>query len=81
MLGWTNDSTLQGQGSLLDDNGDTVWQADGSAGKAEWEVIPDSQTNLDATNYGWSMSSTVKVLSGSYITNYYAINRTLAKNS
>lgn len=72
LLGWTNDSTLQGQGSLLDDNGDTVWQADGSAGKAEWEVIPDSQTNLDATNYGWSMSSTVKVLSGSYITNYYA---------
>ena len=70
--GWVDDSSLQGRGELISDGAERVWHVDGNDGRAEWQVTPSSQTNLDAANYGWSMSSKLKVQAGSYLTNYYA---------
>lgn len=70
--GWVDDSSIQGTGNLVDDAGQQAWFVNGSNGRAEWQVTPSTQTNLDATTYGWTLSSTFKVKSGSYLTNYYA---------
>jgi sialidase-1 len=71
-LGWINDSADSGSGSLVSDLGQTAWQANGTGGRAEWEIQPSIQVNTDATNLGWKMSTTSRVISGGSITDYYA---------
>ncbi|WP_286263184.1 exo-alpha-sialidase [Thalassotalea atypica] len=71
-VGWINDSADSGSGSIVTDQGQPAWQANGTGGRAEWEVTPSLQVNTDAANLGWKMTTTSRVVSGSSITDYYA---------
>jgi Neuraminidase (sialidase) len=70
--GWANDSAGSGTGNLVTDQGQSAWQANGTNGRAEWEVVPSLQVNTDATNLGWKMTTTSRVVSGDSITDYYS---------
>tara|TARA_R110002167_G_scaffold91458_1_gene245980 strand:- start:15186 stop:18110 length:2925 start_codon:yes stop_codon:yes gene_type:complete len=70
--GWVNSYSNNGTGSLISDLGADAWQVEGIDGRAEWQITPSAATNADASSNGWSMSWTTRVVSGTYVTNYYA---------
>jgi len=72
LVAWTDDSATAGSGSLIIDQGQAAWQANGTGGRAEWEVQPSLQVNSDASTLGWKMKTTSRVVSGSAISDYYA---------
>ncbi|MEZ9594126.1 exo-alpha-sialidase [Shewanella sp. 10N.261.52.F9] len=72
LAGWTNDSADSGSGSLINEQGQSAWQASGINGRAEWEVQPSVQVNRDATTLGWKMTTTSRIVSGNAISDYYA---------
>ena len=72
LLGWTNDSANSGSGSLVTEQGQVAWQANGTGGRAEWEIQPSLQVNNDASTLGWKMKTTSRIVSGSAISDYYA---------
>ncbi|UCX05734.1 exo-alpha-sialidase [Shewanella glacialimarina] len=71
-VGWTNDSAGSGIGSLVTDQNQTAWKANGTNGRAEWEILPSLQVNNDASTLGWKMTTTSRIVSGSAISDYYA---------
>ncbi len=69
--GWVDSTNNQASGYLIADPDANAWQADGTNGRAEWKITPTAQHNAEASANGWTMSWTSRVVSGSYITNYY----------
>ncbi len=72
LVGWTDDSANSGSGTLINEQGQSAWQANGTGGRAEWEVQPSLQVNSDASTLGWKMKTTSRIVSGSAISDYYA---------
>jgi sialidase-1 len=72
LVDWTDDSATSGSGTLITDQGKNAWQANGTGGRAEWEIQPSLQVNSDASTLGWKMKTTSRVVSGSAISDYYA---------
>jgi len=70
--GWINDASGSGSGSLITEQGQSAWQANGTGGRAEWEIEPTLQAKNDASNFGWVMKTTSRIVSGSAISDYYA---------
>ena len=70
--GWAASNTGTGTGSLITDLGVAAWNANGAGGRAQWQYIPTTQNNSDATTYGWTMTTVCRVVSGGYLTNYYS---------
>ncbi|NQU51654.1 MAG: exo-alpha-sialidase, partial [Bacteroidetes bacterium] len=70
--GWTDFLSNTAYGSLITDGDVLAWQANGSVGRAQWNINLDLPTNRAATAGGWKMTVAMRVKSGNYITNYYA---------
>lgn len=70
--GWSSFLTGSGSGSLINDQAADAWQANGVNGLAQWKFEPSTNNNNDATNNGWTMSWTSRVVSGNYVTDYYS---------
>lgn len=70
--GWINDSTGSANGSLVTEQDQPAWQANGTGGRAEWEILPSTQVNNDANALGWKMTTVSRVVSGGAISDYYA---------
>lgn len=67
--GWSDNTSLQGSGALVTEQGASAWQADGTGGRAVWKIVPTTAQNSDASTNGWSMSWTSRMISGEYVTN------------
>ncbi|MCG7637757.1 exo-alpha-sialidase [Alteromonas sp. CNT1-28] len=70
--GWSDFTSNQAFGQFVEEQGITYWEADGSAGRAQWRYIPSALENDMASKNGWRMSWTSKIVSGQYITDYYS---------
>ena len=70
--GQNNFTSNQAFGQFVEEQGTTYWEADGSAGRAQWRYIPSVSENDMASKNGWQMSWTSKIVSGQYITDYYS---------
>ena len=70
--GWVNDITGDGEGEAIKDKKRTEWHVDGDDGKASWKITPTTEINTQAANYGWTLSTKMRVTEGGYFTNYYA---------
>lgn len=71
--GFTNSLTNGGAGSwIANDFGAPAWHADGTAGRATWDVIPSPATKALAATQGWRIESVLRVVAGDYVTDYYA---------
>ncbi|GMA15141.1 hypothetical protein E5F05_01590 (plasmid) [Deinococcus metallilatus] len=70
--GWTASLTGAGGGSLVTDQGASSWQVNGVGGRAQWVWTPGDSDRTDAANKGWRLTSTLRLASGGYITDYYA---------
>ena len=72
LVGWKNDSADSGSGTSITEQNQAAWQANGTNGRAEWEVQPSLQVNNDASTLGWKMTTTSRIVSGGAISDYYA---------
>ena len=74
--GWTPGLTFSGTGALAVDTVDgspsPVWHADGSNGGALWNWVPSLDLESWVATHGWRIESRLRVLSGDYVTDYYA---------
>ncbi|MFK7897863.1 MAG: N,N-dimethylformamidase beta subunit family domain-containing protein [Myxococcota bacterium] len=76
-MGWTGNSSGAGAGALTTDTvagvaGVSVWHADGSSGRAVWEIDPSDALVAHVAQNGWRIESIVRVLGGNFVTDYYA---------
>jgi sialidase-1 len=70
--GWLDFTSSDGYGRIVSDMGTKAWEANGVGGRAQWKINPDISMNMDASNVGWKMTVIMRMVSGNYITNYYA---------
>lgn len=70
--GWQNDVSGNGYGEAIKDNKRNAWYVNGDNGRANWIITPSSTINSQAANYGWTLSTKMRVEDGGYLTNYYA---------
>ncbi|MGX9521802.1 exo-alpha-sialidase [Vibrio mediterranei] len=70
--GWIADHSQSGSGALSTVDGVTAWVAQGEGGRAQWKTVLSDALKSQATNYGWRLSTEMRVVSGGMITNYYA---------
>jgi sialidase-1 len=75
-MGWTPSLTGSATGSLITDTVDgqpaAVWYANGTNGRATWDWIPSETLVTRVAQNGWRIESRVRVLDGTYVTDYYA---------
>lgn len=71
-MGWTDSLSLSGAGQLVDDGGQPAWEADGTGGRATWVWVPSAETEALAAASHWRLESVVRVVSGGFVTDYYA---------
>ncbi|KEI73305.1 exo-alpha-sialidase [Endozoicomonas elysicola] len=74
--GWSGNLSGPAYGELVEEtlaDGTTVlaWYVNGLEGIAEWKATPEGEFNAMASQNGWTMAFTMRVESGSYLTNYY----------
>ncbi|MEM7674461.1 MAG: N,N-dimethylformamidase beta subunit family domain-containing protein [Myxococcota bacterium] len=70
--GWTSHTSVDGRGRMVTDQGHRAWQAYGVGGRADWYVVPTAAQHALADQLGWTLSSSLRVMSGHYNTIYYA---------
>lgn len=70
--GWQGFSSLSGTGSSSTSEGLPEWIAQGVNGRAQWRQILPADLISRASSYGWRLTTDMKMISGGYITNYYA---------
>ncbi|HIF9056817.1 TPA: exo-alpha-sialidase [Photobacterium damselae] len=70
--GWNNYLSNSGYGEAVVNQGVDEWYVNGNDGRANWTITPTTELNNQATRYGWTLSTEMRVVSGGYITNYYA---------
>ncbi len=74
--GWSGNLSGSATGELVedrlaDDSSVLAWYVDGRTGIATWDTTPEGDFNVMASQNGWTMAFTMRVESGSYLTNYY----------
>ncbi|MGS0690382.1 exo-alpha-sialidase [Shewanella sp. 0m-4] len=70
--GWSDFLSGQATGTVVQDLNAASWKSTGSSGRAQWNMLPTTELNNEASLKGWRMSWTSRVESGGYITDYYA---------
>ncbi|MGF1718894.1 exo-alpha-sialidase [Vibrio kyushuensis] len=70
--GWLADHSGSGNGATDTADGFPTWIAKGENGRAQWKVVPIASEHAQASDYGWRLTTDMKVISGGMITNYYA---------
>lgn len=72
LQGWNEFFSASGTGSwVADDLGEPAWYANGTNGRATWTASPNAELHAMAASEGWHFTSTFRVASGGFITNYY----------
>lgn len=70
--GWVNDLSGDAYGEAMKNKKHAEWYVNGEDGRASWIITPTSSINSQASNYGWTLSTEMRVTSGGYLSNYYA---------
>ena len=70
--GWENFLSGSAYGETINTADVTEWYANGNNGRANWKITPSSEINTQAMEYGWTLSTQMRVKSGGYLANYYA---------